>query len=61
MKSALAGKSGPASLNSRPDVRPNFDRTRKIRFYDTTLRDGEQTVGVIFSPQQKLEIAKKPG
>ena len=46
-------------LNSRPDVRPTFDRSRTIRFYDTTLRDGEQTVGVIFSPQQKLEIAKK--
>ena len=37
----------------------HFDRSRTIRFYDTTLRDGEQTVGVIFSPQQKLEIAKK--
>ena len=38
---------------------PAFDRSRPVRFYDTTLRDGEQTVGVVFSPQQKLEIAKK--
>jgi isopropylmalate/homocitrate/citramalate synthase len=30
-----------------------------VHFYDTTLRDGEQTVGVILSPQQKLEIARK--
>jgi isopropylmalate/homocitrate/citramalate synthase len=59
MKSELAGKVWTSELNSRPGVRPNFDRSRTIRFYDTTLRDGEQTVGVIFSPQQKLEIAKK--
>jgi isopropylmalate/homocitrate/citramalate synthase len=31
----------------------------QVRFYDTTLRDGEQTVGVVLSPQQKLEIARK--
>jgi isopropylmalate/homocitrate/citramalate synthase len=57
--SDLAGKVWTSELNSRPDVRPEFDRSRTIRFYDTTLRDGEQTVGVIFSPQQKLEIARK--
>lgn len=57
--SDLAGKVWTSELNSRPDVRPEFDRSRTIRFYDTTLRDGEQTVGVIFTPQQKLEIARK--
>jgi isopropylmalate/homocitrate/citramalate synthase len=29
-----------------------------VRLYDTTLRDGEQTVGLVLSPDQKLEIAK---
>jgi len=29
-----------------------------IGLYDTTLRDGEQTVGVVLSPEQKVEIAR---
>jgi isopropylmalate/homocitrate/citramalate synthase len=29
-----------------------------IGLYDTTLRDGEQTVGVVLDPLQKLEIAR---
>ncbi len=30
----------------------------KVGFYDTTLRDGEQTVGVVLMPDDKLEIAR---
>jgi isopropylmalate/homocitrate/citramalate synthase len=47
-----------SDLNARPEIRSAFPRNT-VRFYDTTLRDGEQTVGVVLSPQQKLEIARK--
>lgn len=44
-----------SDLNSRS----TFKRSSPVSFYDTTLRDGEQTVGVVLGPQQKLEIARK--
>jgi isopropylmalate/homocitrate/citramalate synthase len=47
-----------SELNARPEIRSAFP-TAPVRFYDTTLRDGEQTVGVVLSPQQKLEIARQ--
>ncbi|HKT46297.1 MAG TPA: hypothetical protein VJP87_02135 [Candidatus Acidoferrales bacterium] len=47
-----------SELNSRPEIRSAYPKT-PIHFYDTTLRDGEQTVGVVLSPRQKLEIARK--
>jgi len=48
-----------SELNLRSDVRPALHVSKPILFYDTTLRDGEQTVGVVLDPQQKLEIAHR--
>ena len=53
------GKFWTSDLNSRPEVQPRFEHSHPVRFYDTTLRDGEQTVGVVLNPQQKLEIAQQ--
>ncbi len=48
-----------SELNARNGVRAAFAHAGTVRFYDTTLRDGEQTVGVVLDPHQKLEIARQ--
>ncbi len=48
-----------SALNARSEVRERFQGRGPVRFYDTTLRDGEQTVGVVLTPEQKLEIARQ--
>jgi isopropylmalate/homocitrate/citramalate synthase len=46
-----------SDLNAQAEIGSGFARSARVRFYDTTLRDGEQTVGVVLDPRQKLEIA----
>ena len=36
-----------------------LDITSKVRIFDTTLRDGEQTPGISITPEQKVQIAIK--
>jgi isopropylmalate/homocitrate/citramalate synthase len=45
--------------NFAPEVRGTFSLPAKVSIHDATLRDGEQTPGVVFSIADKIAIAQK--
>ncbi len=44
--------------NDLESFRNNIHLPKKVEIHDATLRDGEQTPGVVFSIEEKIEIAK---
>ncbi|MFY9531010.1 MAG: hypothetical protein WBC04_16485 [Candidatus Acidiferrales bacterium] len=59
MSSGDNNKVWVSPLNHQPGVCSPIRTKQPVSFYDTTLRDGEQTVGVVLDPQQKLELARQ--
>ena len=46
-------------FNLSPDVRKTYQLPPRVQLHDATLRDGEQTPGVVFSVADKVAIAEK--
>src|SRR5580765_4225876 len=45
--------------NFVPEVRNTYDLPKSVSIHDATLRDGEQTPGVVMSVAEKIAIAEK--
>jgi len=46
-------------FNLNPEVRKTYQLPPRVQLHDATLRDGEQTPGVVFSVADKVAIAEK--
>src|SRR5215475_14141611 len=42
-----------------PEVRKTFNLPERVQIHDATLRDGEQTPGIVMSIADKIAIAEK--
>ena len=54
------GKWWVSPYNFVPEVRQLLELPKQVQIHDATLRDGEQTPGVVFSVEDKIKIATKP-
>jgi methanogen homocitrate synthase len=56
---SVEGKWWVSPYNFKADVRSGLQLPEKVEIHDATLRDGEQTPGVVFSIDDKIKIASK--
>jgi len=53
------GKWWVSPYNFVPEARQSLELPKQVQIHDATLRDGEQTPGVVFSVEDKIKIATK--
>ena len=53
------GKWWVSLYNFEPEVVKSLGIPKRVEIHDATLRDGEQTPGVVFRPDDKVRIAEK--
>lgn len=53
----FVGNHWVSPFNYAPEVRDSWVIPEKIEIHDVTLRDGEQTARVVFTPEEKIHLA----